>query len=222
MKSFIVCILAICAVFAVVESKKFELKSRIVGGDFAVDGQFPYQVSLRQTRTRSHHCGASIISPRFLLTAAHCVQGGAADPKNLYAVVGTILPSEKGTAYPLDRIIPHEEYGPTAITNDIAFLRTAKTIVFNEFVQPIALPTRNTPADLPAYISGWGVTKTHGPGTKYMKYAKTHTISQKQCYDLHKKFRMEHRIVETSLCAFEQNGDGVCNGDSGEYDFFLK
>lgn len=156
------------------------------------------------------------MTERFLLTAAHCVQFEYSKPESLYAVVGTVYPSVNGAKYGLDRIIRHKSFDPNTVFNDIALLRTVKTIVFNDFVQPIALPTKNTPRDLEAYISGWGVTKTHGPGTEYLKYAKTHTISQKKCYDLHKRFKLQDHIVKTSLCTLEGNGDGVCNGDSGK------
>lgn len=44
---------------------------RIVGGEDAKDGQYPFIVSIRQYG--SHSCGGSIINENWILTAAHCL-----------------------------------------------------------------------------------------------------------------------------------------------------
>lgn len=45
---------------------------RVIGGSDAQEGQFPYQISLRVGG--EHVCGGTIISNKFILTAAHCVE----------------------------------------------------------------------------------------------------------------------------------------------------
>lgn len=215
--------LAIVVVLAVAESRQLrsvEIKPRIVGGEYAKDGQFPYQVAIRKTADRSHQCGASIISERFLLSAAHCFQFEYSKPDSLYAVVGTVYPKENGVKYALDKISPHKKFDPNTIYNDIALLRTAEKIVYNNLVQPIALPTTNTPGNVAAYVSGWGITSSNFNTTDYMKFAKIHTLTHEMCFDHHKRLNMGNLIVETSLCAFDGNGNAPCTGDSGKFSTF--
>lgn len=78
-------ILAVCMAIA-----RAEVEPRIIGGQNAEDGQFPYQVSLRTKLSNKHFCGGSIISSRFILTAAHCSEGITSKPLFVFAAIGSV------------------------------------------------------------------------------------------------------------------------------------
>lgn len=130
----------------------------IIGGKDAKDGQFPYQVSLR-TRIigNQHFCGASIISTRYLLTAAHCAEGITSKPFFVVAVIGSVN-RNSGVTIKLNKITRHEKWNRNLLLNDIALIRTASEIIFSETIQPIALPTKDLPdeGNTAVLLSGWG------------------------------------------------------------------
>lgn len=168
MKTVKLIFFTLCVVFATAEIEYDEfglpadqpvINPRIVGGEKASEGQFPYQVSLRSRLTRQHFCGGSIISSRFMITAAHCSQGLNAKPLFVFAVVGSLYRTHGGLSVYLDKITPHAEFSMTKLINDISVIRTAKELVFSTTIQPIALPMHNDDGHTQVVLSGWGRTK---------------------------------------------------------------
>lgn len=143
------------------------IQPRIINGHDAQEGQFPHMASLRYRMMPVHACGASILSSRFLLTAAHCCI--SPDPKDMFAVVGAIRQSSGGVEVELDKVTPHRGFNKIDGKYDVAVLRTAKNIVFTEFIQPIALPTQDLPDDkaVKVALSGWGITKVKSTNIFY-------------------------------------------------------
>lgn len=131
---------------------------RIVGGENATAGQFPYQVSLRTYFDRRHFCGGSIISDRFILTAAHCTLGVNGEPEYVFAVVGALYRTRDGVEIQLEKISAHAEWSNVRFINDIAVIKTAKKIVFSDTIKPIALPTQSIEANKQVILSGFGRT----------------------------------------------------------------
>lgn len=100
------------------------------------------------TTTGAGLCGGSVISQTAVLSAAHCT---SAQGTGYTIIAGAenrvqIEPNQqRWTNLPLSAFIPHPNYGPVLLRNDIAIIRnTAAPFTFNQFVQPINLASDNT------------------------------------------------------------------------------
>jgi secreted trypsin-like serine protease len=157
--------------------------SRIISGSVAPLGSFPMAVQLAtisanadaQERHEQFYCGASVIAPHWLLTAAHCVvppgdegKGITVDPRQMQARAGTVSRGGGGAAAAVSRIIPHEDYHSSdeGTVNDVALIELedaidvpAAQLVSASLAKTVLVPGRNN-----ATVVGWGVTR-FGSGT---------------------------------------------------------
>lgn len=134
---------------------------RIVGGTTAKPGQFPYVVSIREPTPFGidethyiHQCGGSIISNRWILTAAHCTH--YSNPNTLVVYVGAHHIHNDGQIYHLERIVEHPKYEITNKKRDISLLLTEKTVAFNNFVKAIPLRKGTVNEGVTSTVAGWG------------------------------------------------------------------
>ncbi|KYM93148.1 PREDICTED: chymotrypsin-2-like isoform X2 [Atta cephalotes] len=179
---------------------------KIVGGKLADEGQFPYQASLRLNN--QHFCGGSVISERYILTAAHCCSG--LDNTVITVVLGTNTLDKGGDQYFSIKKWIHPYYNSVFIWHDIALIKVNKDIVFGDKVKPIALPTKNfDKSDYPVILSGWGTTSYPGKTPNDLQYIQLRVINQKQCA------ASSFRITKNNICTLNKWGEGACHGDSG-------
>ncbi|CAG9805162.1 unnamed protein product [Chironomus riparius] len=206
---FVLCALVALA-FATPLREDFE--SRIVGGTNANIADIPWQVSLR-TLANFHFCGGSIISNRWIVTAAHCTVGRAGNSINV--VVGTATLNAGGVTHRSNRIINHPSYNANTIANDVSVVETATAIAFTTNARAIPMNSATIGGGQSAVVSGWGGTTVDGgasPNT-LQRLTKT-TLTNADCRSRHSTANAAF-VFDHKICTFTRAGQGICQGDSG-------
>lgn len=188
-----------------------------MGGQKAVEGDFPFMVALRPSYTpREHGCGGFIISSRWIGSVAHCMLNPLSHLLVL-AVVGTLKTSDPGTVYRFSFWMNHPHYVVSERMNDIGIGRTRSAIIFTPLIQPIPLGSEFIGTGIKSNISGWGTLDYPLPIGRFaedLHWVELMTITNEEC-----KERMipeeRHRIFDENICTYDGPGVGACNGDSG-------
>uniref|UniRef100_A0A670JF75 Peptidase S1 domain-containing protein n=1 Tax=Podarcis muralis TaxID=64176 RepID=A0A670JF75_PODMU len=135
------------------------------GGVNTLPGTWPWMVSIR-TPFRSgyqHTCGGSLISAKWILTAAHCFRDKRY-LENWELLLGSTVLSRPGPDAEvrfLKRVVEHESYIPQQQVNDIALIELDDPIQCSDYIQPACLPESfvDVSAMAHCYIAGWGYTQ---------------------------------------------------------------
>ncbi|EGR3918357.1 trypsin-like serine protease [Vibrio cholerae] len=115
------------------------VSSRIIGGEQAPVGAWPYMVALTTRDKSMAWCGGSLLSERYVLTAAHCVD--KKDPSTMDVIVGAYDMDNISAAERIrvKQIYVHQNYAYASGGNDIAVLELESTPTLNQFTS-IAIP----------------------------------------------------------------------------------
>jgi len=190
------------------------LDPRIIGGQIATS--VPWYVPL--LRNDLPFCGGSIISEKWVLTAAHCVI--EKDKSDFYVTAGVVDYFDRSNAQQRNiyAIHMHEDFDNTLLWNDIALLELDSPFCFNDYVARIDVATKDDPfEDGQSYsAAGWGrnddgqipyqLQELHGY-PQYDQSACEEGFAAAYGFDLFDNL--------TQICVGGVEGEGICFGDSG-------
>ncbi|XP_027716763.1 kallikrein-5 [Vombatus ursinus] len=184
-----------------------DTENRILNGKDCEPRTQPWQAALF-LKPESLFCGAVLVHPQWVLTAAHC-------QKPSYTVV---LGRYRLHGFQADQKIlrgiqsfPHPNYTRPAHSNDLMLIKLNQKIVGKKGIKPINITTQAPTAGAQCLVSGWGTTSS----------PQVHFPQVLQCLDItilsHEACRKAYpgEINSSMFCAGDEDGKDSCQGDSG-------
>jgi secreted trypsin-like serine protease len=190
-------------------------EGRIINGQLVIgNDKIPWQVALivkGSIPSAGQFCGGSIINDRWVITAAHCLEG--VNPTSVQIFSGSVNLNSGGNTSDVKRIIIHPNYIGESFDNDIALVELNTPLQMSNEQKAVVLPDKDINKELlrdgfTATVSGWGVTETGKPSTS-LRMVEIKHISEREC-----KGSYGSAITENMICAGAAAKD-ACQGDSG-------
>ncbi|XP_043089715.1 trypsin-3-like [Puntigrus tetrazona] len=191
------------------------LNTKIVGGQAAVQGSWPWQASLHRITTGSHFCGGSLINKDWVLSAAHCFQSTASSNVKIY--LGRQLQSGSNPneiSRTVIQLIIHPSYSTASQNNDIALLQLSSSVTFTDYIKPVCLAAAGSVlgGGTKSWITGWG--KLNSADTQIpniLQEVQIPIVSNSVCNNDYGGI-----ITSNMVCAgLSEGGKDSCQGDSG-------
>ncbi|KXJ84501.1 CLIP domain-containing serine protease B4 [Aedes albopictus] len=213
------------------------LADRILGGTNTAINAYPWAALLIAKPIFGsrimYACGGSLISDRFVLTAAHCfreiplwikitkVRLGEWDIESEEDCDGDGDDNcaDKAVDVAVGSHVVHEDYDSQNIHYDVALIKLANAVTFSEYISPVCLPLTDELRNLPDAgrtftAVGWGTTEKGQDdpgvyGSRYKLEVDLPGVDLETC-------RVKYPdVLDSELCAGGEAGKDSCQGDSG-------
>ncbi|XP_060807688.1 phenoloxidase-activating enzyme-like [Amyelois transitella] len=212
----------------------------MIGGQIARKEQYPWIVLIeyeaRDLKINTF-CGGSLISSRYVLTAAHCLIGSVLDggtPKNIR--LGEYDTSNEGrdctvdfaddldcneptVTIPIEETIVHPQYDLITKSNDIGLVRMRDNAPFTDFIRPICLPTNDVTEEPPhrfrLVAAGWGEYNVTMKRSNLKLQVTLPLVDRQTCQRAYSVRGRRTNITRKQICAGGVKDKDICIGDSG-------
>ncbi|EHH55916.1 hypothetical protein EGM_05217 [Macaca fascicularis] len=202
------------------EDQEDQVDPRLIDGKMTRRGDSPWQVVLLDSKKKLA-CGAVLIHPSWVLTAAHCME----ESKKLLVRLGE-YDLRRWEKWELDldieEVFIHPNYTKSTTDNDIALLRLAQPATLSQTIVPICLPDSGlaerelTQAGQETLVTGWGYHSSREKEAKrnrtfILNFIKIPVVPRNECSEV-----MSNMVSENMLCAgILGDRQDACEGDSG-------
>lgn len=198
---------------------------RIVGGTDTTIQEWPWQVALTLNPSSNagnafdrQICGGSLVTPRIVLSAAHCFFDGNWSPPSDYAIVSgrTQLSSSEGVEVPVDDYYyltdksGKQLYNPNTSEWDVVLVRLSQPVPSKTIKLASADESSLWAPGREALATGWGATFTDG-SSDVLQEASLSIAGDAACRN---QWGLSSSQASVMLCASAPGRD-TCSGDSG-------
>lgn len=181
-----------------------DLSTKIVGGEDAVKGEFPFIVSLQGNS--GHFCGGSLIKKDWVLTAAHCVANGV--PSKIVIGLHDRRDTEGSEIFRPSQVITHPRNDSENMDFDFALIRLDGISKY----EPVSLNAEEIRSETDFVTAGWGATRSGGYTLpNILQKVTVPFVSDEICAKAY-----PDQTTSSMICAgLAKGGKDSCQGDSG-------